>query len=36
MTRHPARDRDIKAARRRLREMLSPLTERLMWDGVPV
>jgi len=33
---HPARDREIKAVRRRVRETLGPLTERLMWDGMPV
>jgi exopolyphosphatase / guanosine-5'-triphosphate,3'-diphosphate pyrophosphatase len=36
MPRHPAGDREIKAVGRRVREMLGPLTERLMWDSVPV
>jgi exopolyphosphatase / guanosine-5'-triphosphate,3'-diphosphate pyrophosphatase len=36
MPRHPARNREIKAVQRRVREMLAPLAERLMWDGVPV
>jgi exopolyphosphatase/guanosine-5'-triphosphate,3'-diphosphate pyrophosphatase len=36
LPRHPARNGEVKAVRRRVREMLGPLTERLMWDGVPV
>jgi exopolyphosphatase / guanosine-5'-triphosphate,3'-diphosphate pyrophosphatase len=36
LPRHPARNREIKAVQRRVREMLGPLTERLMWDGPPV